>query len=113
MGMDSMDIDEDYFVDKNGLFTFESLMQVDTDTHITCMDVGVMGRRKNHDHKWKRLKEKVSINVDKKVTKMAKKQTLGMDTASKSKGNVIKRLAIQRRRQKRRKAKNMDISRFD
>merc|ERR1712032_325292 len=103
---------EDYFVDKNGLFTFESLMAVDTDTHITCMDAGVMGRT-TVDYKWKKPKDVIAINVDKRVDKMAKKQTLSNDTDKKSKGNVAKRLAIQRRRQKRSKAKNMDISRFD
>eukprot|EP01083_Nonionella_stella_P166551 557169_1 len=47
--------EEDYMVDENGLFTFPALMQVDTETHITCMDVGLVGRL-NQMYKWKKPK---------------------------------------------------------
>ena len=113
----------DYTVDENGLFTFDSLMQVDTDTHITCMDVGIMGRD-GAMYKWKRPKEIITkdgkpLDVDRKVNNFAKKHKAGglasgPGGTTSGDANASKRMAIQRRRKKKRtNAQKMDISRFD
>merc|ERR1712173_107849 len=56
-----------YSVDEHGLFTFPALMEVDTETHITCMDCGVVGRL-NQMYKWKKPRVAYGVSTDIKDT---------------------------------------------
>merc|ERR1712039_14372 len=61
------DEEDDYSVDEHGLFTFPALMEVDTETHITCMDCGVVGRL-NQMYKWKKPRVAYGVSTDIKDT---------------------------------------------
>lgn len=118
--LDGDDEEADFVVDENGLCTFESLMQVDTDTHIMCMDAGIMGKENAH-YKWKRQKEMTAsngtpVNVDRQVSDFTRKMKPGGLAASTGRlgrdPTAQKRISIQKRRKKKRATK-MDFSRFD
>jgi len=70
--------EDDYSVDEHGLFTFAALMEVDTDTHITCMDCGVVGRL-NHMYKWK--KPRVAYGVSTSIQNPLGHEAEGEDEA--------------------------------
>lgn len=74
--------EDDVMVDENGLYTFPALMQVDTQTHITCMDVGIVGRL-NMMYKWK--KPKIEYGTKNYDDKDAKDDKDGNNTISTNK----------------------------
>ena len=131
---DDGDDEEDFIVDENGLFTFPALMQVDTQTHITCMDVGVVGRL-NMMYKWKKPKSgnrNVVDNDNDQQEVSGKKRTfdemeknesfekeenggdvVGGDVVDSDDDEKLKQTNKKKKRKKKKKKRKIDLSRFD
>ena len=108
------DLNDEIYLDENDLYVFMPTMEIELDAHITCMDIGILGKR-NAMYNWRKiwLKELQQTNKQKQLNKNTNTNDIINNDNEYDSDNKNTKIKHKKWKKKNKKKPKIDLSRFD